>query len=79
MSLVKTKHNLLYTKATKFAGSIKHNMILPHFREQETVECKRLWNSLISKALPSPSHVPQLLQSLRSQEHQGHGGNRLSL
>lgn len=43
MSLVKAKHNLLYTEATEFSGSIKHNMILPHFRaEQETTECKGL-------------------------------------
>lgn len=80
MSLVKAKHNLLYTEATEFVGSIKHNMVLPHFREeQKTAECNRFWNSWISKALPSPPHVEQFLQSLKSQEHQGHGGNRLPL
>lgn len=39
MSLVKAMHNLLYTEVSEFAGSIKHNMILLQFtEEQETAE-----------------------------------------
>lgn len=81
MSLVKAKqYTVLYTEATEFVGSIKHNMVLPHSREeQETAECNRFWNTWISKALPSPPHVEQFLRSLKSQEDQGDGGNRLPL